>query len=274
MESSLRHERVAPVKPVAPYIGGKRNLAAIITDRIAAIPHATYCEPCVGMGGIFFKRASRPKGEVINDISGDVATLFRVLQRHYPFFIQMLQFELTTRKRFEQLVKTDPTTLTDLERAARFLYLQRTSFGGKVAARTFGVVLAAPARFDVTKLQPILEAVHDRLAGTVIECLPFNEFIPRYDRPDTLFYIDPPYFGCENDYGKDVFKPSDFEALAGLLSDIQGRFLLSINDVPTVRHIFKRFSIERVETTYTVGGAGKAKRVGELLITNVKRGKR
>lgn len=268
MESSLKPARIAAVKPVAPYVGGKRNLAQPLAKRIAAIPHATYCEPFVGMGGVFFRRTARPKGEVINDISGDVATLFRVLQRHYSFFIQMLQFELTTRKRFEQLIKTDPTTLTDLERAARFLYLQRTSFGGKVATRNFGVVVAAGARFDITKLGPMLEAVHERLAGVVIECLPWLDFINRYDRPATLFYLDPPYFGSENDYGANVFSRADFEAMAERLASIEGRFVLSLNDVPAVRRIFAAFKIETVQTTYTVGGAGKAKRVSEVIISN------
>ncbi|WP_367273144.1 DNA adenine methylase [Ferrovibrio sp.] len=256
------------MKPVAPYIGGKRNLAGRLAEIIGRVPHATYVEPFVGMGGVFFRRTAKPAGEVINDISGDVATLFRVLQRHYQYFINLLQFELTTRKRFEQLVRTDPTTLTDLERAARFLYLQRTSFGGKVAARSFGVVIGSGARFDVTKLGPLLEAVHERLAGTVIECLPWPELIDRYDRPDTLFYLDPPYYGCEKDYGRDVFSRDDFKALAERLAQIKGRFVLSLNDVPAVRQIFAGFKIESVETTYTVGGAGKAKRVAEVIITD------
>ncbi len=273
MESSPRAQRaklqrVLAVKPVAPYIGGKRNLAGRLAEIIGRTPHATYVEPFVGMGGVFFRRTARPRGEVINDINGDVATLFRVLQRHYQYFINLLQFELTTRKRFEQLVRTDPTTLTDLERAARFLYLQRTSFGGKVAARTFGVVVGSGARFDVTKLGPMLEAVHERLSGTVIECLPWQELIDRYDRPDTLFYLDPPYYGCEKDYGRDVFSRDDFKAQAEHLAQIKGRFVLSLNDVPPVRQIFAGFKIESVETTYTVGGAGKAQRVAEVIITD------
>jgi len=132
MESSPNLEPVDPTLPAAPYIGGKRNLARRLVERIEQIPHATYAEPFVGMGGVFFRRRRRPKGEVINDRSRDVATLFRILQRHYPQFIDAIRFQITTRAEFERLVKTDPDTLTDLERAARFLYLQRTCFGGKV----------------------------------------------------------------------------------------------------------------------------------------------
>jgi DNA adenine methylase len=88
-----------------------------------------------------------------------------------------------------------PATLTDLERAARFLYLQRTAFGGKVTGQTFGVSPYEPGPFNVLRLASYLEAVHERLAGVVIESLPYAEFIARYDRPEVLFYLDPPYCG-------------------------------------------------------------------------------
>ncbi|MEO5337936.1 MAG: hypothetical protein H7841_13755, partial [Magnetospirillum sp. WYHS-4] len=67
------------------------------------------------MGGIFFRRAVRPRAEVINDVSRDVVTLFRILQRHYPQFLDTLRFQITSRAEFARLVKTDPDTLTQLE---------------------------------------------------------------------------------------------------------------------------------------------------------------
>ncbi|MFN3883285.1 MAG: DNA adenine methylase [Rhodocyclaceae bacterium] len=274
MESSHTLDYVEPIRPIAPYIGGKRNLAQRLVKVIESVPHATYAEPFVGMGGVFFRRSLRPKGEVINDLSGDVTTLFRVLQRHYGFFMQMLRFELTTRKGFARLMKTEPDTLTDLERAARFLYLQRTGFGGKVHGRSFGVQLAAPARFSVTRIESLLEEAHERLSDVVIECLPWEQFIERYDRPATLFYLDPPYWGCESDYGKGMFGREEFERMADVLAGIKGRFILSLNDRPEVRKVFRRFNQERVETTYTVGGAAKAQRVGELVISNIRRSRR
>jgi hypothetical protein len=79
MESSIP---VPAVSPPAPYLGGKRNLASRITALIATVDHETYVEPFVGMGGIFFRRRQRPRSEVINDLSGDVANLFRKI---HPF---------------------------------------------------------------------------------------------------------------------------------------------------------------------------------------------
>ena len=221
------------------------------------------------MGGVFLRRSARPRAEVINDRGRDVANLFRILQRHYPQFLETLRFQLTTRAEFERLVATRADTLTDLERAARFLYLQRTAFGGHVTRRTFGVARDRPGRFNLATLEPMLEDLHARLAGVIVECLDFGDFIRRYDAPATLFYLDPPYWGCEDDYGRALFAPEDFARLADQLAGIQGRFLLSINDVPKIRELFAVFDLQPVETTYGISRqpAAKAAPRAELLIS-------
>ena len=263
MESLLK---VAPVSPVAPYLGGKRNLARRVCAIIDSVEHTTYIEPFVGMGGIFLRRSRRPRNEVINDLSGDVATLFRVLQEHYPYFVDMLKWRITSRSEFSRLLALPADRLTDLQRAARYLYLQRLAFGGKVDRRTFGVASDRPGRFDITTLETMLANVHERLSGVVVEQLPYADVIRRYDTEGALFYLDPPYWGCESDYG-DGFAPDDFAQLAGQLADIDGKFLLSINDKPGVRDVFSAFQMREVETTYTVDRSN-GQRAGELLISN------
>lgn len=260
--------QVSTTDPAAAYVGGKRNLAKRIVSRIEAIPHECYAEPFVGMGGVFLRRNLAPRAEVINDASRDVSNFFRILQRHYPQFMDALRFQITSRVAFERLCKTDPDTLTDLERAARFLYVQRLAFGGKVAGRSFGV--DTRARFNLNTLGSRLEDLHERLAGVVIECLDFEEFLRRYDKPTTLFYLDPPYHGSEGYYGKDMFSREDFARLAKALAGIKGRFLLSINDHPEIRATFKGYNLEEVETTYTVRGQGSATAAKELLVSNGK----
>lgn len=267
---SQKLSAIDPVRPVAGYIGGKRNLSRRLVDRIGQVDHDLYAEPFVGMGGVFFRRDHRPQVEVINDISSDVTTLFRILQRHYQPFLDTLKWQLSSRAEFDRLMRVDPETLTDLERAARFLYLQRQAFGGKVAGRTYGVTRSGPARFDLTKLVPMLEAVHDRLASVHIERLPFEKFIRRYDRPGALFYLDPPYDGCEEDYGEGVFSPADFDALRGVLEGLQGRFILSINATPKIREVFAAFAIEEVDVNYRISGAVTPAR--ELIITGQRGG--
>ena len=112
----------------------------------------------------------------------------------------------------------------------------------------------------------MLEAVHERLSGVTIENLDWEAFIDRYDRPETLFYLDPPYWGSEGDYGKELFGRDQFELIAARLKRLKGRFILSINDVPEIRDIFAGFVLRQVELTYSVAG-GKGTKARELVVS-------
>jgi DNA adenine methylase len=260
---------VNPVSPPAPWQGGKRALAPTIIKRIAEVEHSTYAEPFIGMGGVFFRRTFRPQGEVINDYNGEVINLFRMLQRHYGAFMDFMKYQLTSRREFERLSKTDATQLTDMERAARFIYLQRTAFGGKVAGQCYGTRRDKPSGFDYSKIVPALEDIYERLTGVVIENLDWAEFIRIYDGPGTLFYLDPPYWGNENDYGKDCFTQERFVEMAEMIGAMEGKAILSLNDVPGVRVVFSAFRMETVELNYSIGQmAGGPKKVSEVIIYN------
>jgi DNA adenine methylase len=117
----------------------------------------------------------------------------------------------------------------------------------------------------------LLKAIHRRLAGVVIECLPYDEAIARYDRPGALFYLDPPYWACEDDYGPGLFHRGDFARLAGILAGLKGRFILSLNDTNGVRETFKAFEIESVETVYSIGTADRGAAAAEVIISDGRR---
>lgn len=257
---------VRPAAPITPWLGGKSKLAKTIIERIDHIPHKTYVEPFVGMGGVFLRRGFRPACEVANDLNGDVVTLFRVLQHHRLALLDYMKYQVASRSEFDRLKDQNPELMTDIQRAARFLYLMRQSFGGKVGS-VFGVSPGHSPRFSLARLEPILEEAYERIDGVVFEQLDWSELVRRYDTDSTLFYLDPPYHGGENDYGKGMFSRSDFVRMADLLRGIKGSFLLSINDVPEIRQIFDGFILDEVRLTYTVSkGAGK--KVGELIISN------
>ena len=260
-------EQVRPASPVAPWMGGKSKLNKKIIEKINVIPHKTYVEPFVGMGGVFLRRGFRPRLEVANDLNGEIINLFRILQRHYPQLMEVMRFQITSRREFERLRKQNPIYLTDLERAARFLYLQRLAFGGQVKG-VFGVAPTSGPRFSLSRMEPILDAAHERLEGVVFESLDWAELIPRYDTPDTLFYLDPPYWGGENDYGKLMFERADFQRMADLLRELKGRFILSINDVPEIREVFEGFHMEPVKLKYSIS-SGVSTPASELIITDM-----
>lgn len=258
--------QVKPAAPVAPWLGGKKRLHGRIIDRIETIAHRTYVEPFVGMGGVFLRRRFRANLEVANDLNGEIINLFRILQRHYPQLMEVMRFQIASRREFERLRNTSPATLTDLERAARFLYLQRLAFGGQVNG-VFGVAATNGPRFSLSRLEIILEEARERLDGVVLECLDWSDLVDRYDSDRALFYLDPPYFGGETDYGKGMFDRGQFSRMADQLSGIRGAFVLSINDTPEIRKTFAAFALEEVSLTYTISaGSGTAAR--ELIISN------
>lgn len=257
---------VSPADPPAPWIGGKRHLSRRICQILASSPHDAYCEVFLGMGGVFLRRRVRPELEVINDVSGDVVSLFRVLRAHPEALLRELRWRPAMRVEFDRLKGMASHDLTDIERAARLLYLQHLAFGGKVRGRNYGVDPSKPHNFDLRRLEPRLKRLHDRLASVVIENLDWADFIPRYDRPGTLFYLDPPYYGSEDDYGREIFTRADFARLAEALAGIRGRFLFSINDVPEMRAAFAWADLEGVQTTYSVAGGEHSAPAAELLI--------
>lgn len=259
---------VNPLTPPAPYLGGKTNLSDRIVNRIQAIPHTTYAEPFLGMGGIFFRRTHLPKAEVVNDINKELVTFFRVIQRHFDAFVQAFEFQHASRAEFDRLKSVDPTTLTDIERAARFYYLQCMAFGGKPANPTFGLSNERPARIRPGQVREKLAEFSARLDSVTIENLQWQEFVRRYDSPKTLFYLDPPYHGGETDYGKGVFAREDFVRMAENLAANKGRFILSINDHPDIRSTFSQFRIEPVETAYSIARDGETGAF-ELLVSNI-----
>lgn len=260
---------IAAASPPAPYMGGKRNLAKRLCTIIDRIPHRAYIEPFVGMGGVFLRRATPAPVEVINDLSGDVANLFRIIRRHYEPLIRELRYLPAGRDEFERQMRLDPDALTDIERAVRFLYVQRLSFGGKVVGRTFGVRREQSSRIQLSQLRAELRLLSRRLEPVTIERLPYQDVIRRYDGRQALFYLDPPYDETTG-YGV-AFDRGDYQRMADQLGAIAGSFLMSINDTPFIRETFARFHISEVDTTWTVSSAtaGRAQRVTELLISNI-----
>ncbi|MDR2017285.1 MAG: DNA adenine methylase [Syntrophobacterales bacterium] len=247
------------------YLGGKSLLSKKI---IPLIPeHTCYCEVFAGAAWMLFRK-EESKVEIINDINSDLVALYRVIKNHLEEFIRYLKWILVARDEFERFKKEAPESLTDIQRAVRFYYLQRNSYGGKVAGQTFNIATTRPPTLNLLRIEEDLSMAHLRLSRVYIENLPYQRIIERFNKPETFFYIDPPYFNCENHYGKDIFGRDDFSALADILSRISGKFIMSINDTPEIRELFRRFRILEVETRYLAAGSSKQKKVTELLILN------
>jgi len=249
-------------KPIVPWMGGKRRLAKTILPMIP--DHQCYVEPFCGGAAIFFMK-EESKVEVINDLNKDLITLYRVVKYHLEELYRQFKWTLTSRQNWEWLKSTPPDTLTDVQRAARFLYLQKLAFGAKVDGATFGTATTCRPRFNLLTLERDLEICHHRLIHTTIESLPWDNCVQRYDRPKTVFYCDPPYWQTAG-YGME-FGWEQYERLAELSKTIQGKMIISINDHPDIRELFKHMEVTEVKHLYTVGGGGKEQKCVELVLS-------
>lgn len=246
--------------PIIPWIGGKRRLADLLLPRFP--DHRCYVEVFAGGAALYFMR-SPAEVEVINDVNGDVINLYRVVKSHLEEFVRQFKWALSSREVFKWTQDTPPETLTDIQRAARFYYLQHHAFGGKVSGQTWGTATTAPP-INLLRIEESLSAAHLRLAGAYIEHLDWAACMERYDRPHTLFYCDPPYWETEG-YGV-PFPWTEYERLAQRLRTLKGKAIVSINDHPDIRREFAEFQMEALEIDYTLGGGAKPARRGELII--------
>lgn len=152
--------------PIVPWIGGKRRLAKHILPLFPA--HECYVEPFCGAAALYFLKVPG-KIEVINDINGELVNLYRVVKHHLEEFVRQFKWALVSRQIYKWLQITPEETLTDIQRAARFYYLQKQAFGGKVAEHSFGTSTISPPRFNLLRIEEELSAAHLRLSRTVIE---------------------------------------------------------------------------------------------------------
>ena len=245
------------------YIGGKSKLAKKIIEMMPE--HHGYCEVFSGAAWVFFRKEPS-KAETINDLDSDLACFYRVLQNHLEEFLRQFRWALSSREWFDDFKRQkEAGGLTDIQRAARYYYLQRHSFAGRVRNRTFGVSTLRRPAINLLRIEEELSEVHLRLATVVIENLPALEFIRRCDNDKTLFYCDPPYHKCP--YYEHNMTLEDYVELAGQLKNIKGKFILSINDHPDMRETFGAFNIKPVSLKYTTG-VGEATNGKELIVTN------
>lgn len=239
-------------KPFIPWIGGKRRLANKILPMFPE--HQCYVEPFAGAAALFFMKEPS-KVEVINDINGELVNLYRVVKHHLEEFVSQFKYALVSRQMYEWEQMKQPETLTDIQRAARFFYLQKLAFGGKVKGQTFGTATTSKPRLNLLRIEEDLSEAHLRLSQTQIENVTWQECVKKYDRSHTFIYMDSPYWGTEG-YGVE-FGLDQYDEMAEAAKTMKGKTIISVNDIPEMRKAFKGLKMESVNINYTVGGGNK-----------------
>lgn len=243
-------------------IGGKRALRNEILSRFPQDGVGRYIEVFFGAGWVFFGREKQPgQLEIINDKDGNLVNLFRCIKYHCEALQQELAWLVTARETFFTTIEQlEAGGLTDIQRAARYYYIVRCSYCCDL--KTFAT---ASKHLDIS----MLTQVQERLRGVVIENRDFASILKTYDRPDALFYLDPPYLGTEH-YYTSGFAWEDHLRLAEHLKALKGRFVLSYNDDSRIRQIYDAWcTVESLQRRNNLSGSAcNRKPFSELLIRN------
>lgn len=246
-----------------PWPGGKTRLLPHLLPMLSDNPHTTYVEAFAGGAAVLFSREPAAN-EVLNDTHSELVRLYRVVANHLDEFVRQFRWALSSREMYRWAQLQHPDTLTDIQRAARFYYLQRLTWGAKATKQTFGADPGRPMRLNLLRLEEELSLAYLRLQRVVIEQLPWQACVAKYDRPQTLFMLDPPYWRTAG-YG-DPFPFAEYEELAEAMSSLKGRAILTINDHPDMRRLFDRFPGRSVPIRYTIGGGKGAPRTERIYL--------
>ncbi len=249
------------LKPPISRMGGKSKLRKTIIEMIPE--HECYIELFFGAGWVYFGKQPS-KVEVINDIDKELINLFKMIKYHAPEIERLLQYEFSGRDIFEEYKNNSIGYLTEIHRAIRFLYLISQSFASKMSH--YGYATTSKPKPQIF-YKNVLNDLKKRLRNTYVENLSFEKIIQKYDKKHSFFFCDPPYFETGGYTSK--FGEKEHLILRDKLINIEGKFLLTINDHPKVREWYEGFNIKEVKVNYSISREKKArKEYNELIITN------
>ncbi len=255
------------------WVGGKSRLRKQIIPLLPS--HSCYVEPFAGAAWVLFGKPPSDV-EVLNDLDQEIVTFFRVVKEKPEQLIESFEWELVARAEFERLADLDPANLTDIQRAHRFYYLIMAGWGGELKYPRFQTSISDGGHGNrligaLTTLRERIAPVHDRLKTVIIENLTWEKCIDRYDRPNTMMYIDPPYPDNGCNYAYNMRDWADHQALADRLHKTQCKWILSSYDIPEIRALYPENYVVSVQSASGM----KAKKEGservinrEVLITN------
>ena len=263
------------------YLGGKKFQAKWIASQFPK--HNTYVEPFGGAYWVYFManhQIDQAHTNVYNDFNKDIANIFHCARYDDRKFLKsLLSYEDQNKELFNQFKKdlfplTTDFELGDVDRATKYLYLQTQSFSGDtLTEKTKYVDLRGKYK---SKYQHFIDKISNKkwlyhIKGiSKIHNESFETVIDMYDKPDTLFYCDPPYYKMEDYYVQD-FQRHQHKELAEKLKSIKGKFVLSYYDFPELETWFPKHEYFWIEKEFNKQNASKSKGAGkgkEILITN------
>ena len=267
------------MRPFIKYVGGKSRLLPELTARMPA-KFGRYIEPFVGGGALFFQ--VQPQRATLSDINADLIELYRAVASDIDAVVRDLVVHKRRHDRdYYYKIRTawnarSGRTLSS-RRAAMFIYLNRTCFNGLYRVNAAGAFNVPMGRYDKPKIlfADELYAAHDVLKHAELRNVGYADAVVDAERGDFV-YFDPPYDPISATSSFAGYTPGGFgrdsqAALANVARELTSRgvhVMLSNNDTPLVRKLYKEFRIDRVPCGRSISSNGKKRgAVYEVIIT-------
>ncbi|MCL6638957.1 MAG: DNA adenine methylase [Firmicutes bacterium] len=262
--------------PVIKWAGGKRQLLFQFHSLFPARFRGAYHEPFFGSGAVFFHLS--PPRAYLTDNNQELINFYQVLQTEAGRLIDDLKKHVNTREYYYQVRALDPASLTPVERASRFLYLNKCGYNGLWRVNRQGrhnVPFGAyknPRFLD----PPALYAASRALKGAFLQAADF-EIALEQARPGDFIYCDPPYHPLSatahfRSYTAESFSARDQERLAAMFGELDRRGCLvmaSNSDTPFIRGLYAGYNITTVTARRAINCKGDGRGpINELVIRN------
>ena len=227
-----------------PYLGEKTKFSHFITSNIPT-DISIYVEPFGGAFGVFFSLDFNKYSNVdfiYNDVNYLNYNLFNQLQGNKDF-IDLVKSTNVDEDLYKFSLKGIITTKDDTLLALQWLIVLTCSNPYEIGQASW----KGNREFDIFKMKHrAYKPKIDRI--TNIYNTDYKDIINKYDSPETLFYVDPPYKGKEKYYINHEFGTNSHLELAEMLNNIQGRFLLSYYDFDGLRELYTNCRFEFKKT--------------------------
>lgn len=273
MSSSKKDMIRSPFK----WVGGKSRLRNTI---ISMLPkHECYVEVFGGSAWVLLGKTSS-QVEIFNDIDGELVNFFRVVKNNPKELIASFSWELVSRERFNELRSMDVENLNEVQRAHRFYYIIMAAWGGELKTPRFQTSITDGGHGNrlvgaLQNLEKRIIPVHQRLQTVIVENLPWEECIERYDRPyadkGVVMFLDPPYPNNKVNYNHNMRAVNKHQELVLVLQSLKAHFLLTSPDLPEVRELYSNSNFHITAVDFASGmptnGNGRS-RNKEIIVTN------
>ena len=239
-----------------PWVGGKSASAHRI---VSAFPpsqtYGTYVEVFGGAAHVLVRKPPSGHLEVYNDLNNDLVRFWMAARDRPQALQQRLETLPYSRSLYDAYRKSLQThePMDDLERAARWFYCLRSTFGGMpdlTKGWSYSIRRGKSNAHAMRTATALLSVIAKRFRCVQIEHQDFASIIQTYQTPRTLFYVDPPYIGCEDYYdesdGTSLFTDNDHHRLATLLNATPALVAVSYYEHPLLSELYPASSWRRI----------------------------